>query len=127
MGKPGGNSYDTPFRTGQIATGFFVGMLAGLAHFTMLRWNVRLLTKGAAAKATALRQQFAVQQPVAEMTSPSATGSAMSTHASRPCIRSRPWSARRAASLPRTRGKHVADLMASELALRWSARRSARG
>jgi F1F0 ATPase subunit 2 len=30
-------------------------MLAGLVHFTMLRWNVRLLTTGSSGKAIALQ------------------------------------------------------------------------
>jgi F1F0 ATPase subunit 2 len=32
--------------TAQIAIGLSVGVLAGLIHFTGLRWNVRLLTAG---------------------------------------------------------------------------------
>lgn len=39
----------------QAAIGFVVGMLAGLAHFTMLRWNVLLLTTGSPARAIALQ------------------------------------------------------------------------
>jgi len=39
----------------QIALGLLVGLLAGLAHFTMLRWNVRLLTTGSSGKAIALQ------------------------------------------------------------------------
>lgn len=41
----------------QAVIGLFVGVLAGLVHFTMLRWNVRLVTAGSSAKAIAL--QFA--------------------------------------------------------------------
>jgi F1F0 ATPase subunit 2 len=39
----------------QAAIGLLVGMLAGLVHFTMLRWNVRLLTTGSSGKAIALQ------------------------------------------------------------------------
>jgi F1F0 ATPase subunit 2 len=41
----------------QAVIGLFVGVLAGVVHFTMLRWNVRLLTTGSSGKAIAL--QFA--------------------------------------------------------------------
>jgi len=41
--------------TVQSAIGLLVGMLAGLVHFTMLRWNVRLLTTGSSGKAIALQ------------------------------------------------------------------------
>jgi F1F0 ATPase subunit 2 len=44
-----------PALAGQMAIGLLVGMLAGLIHFTMLRWNVRLLTAGATGKAIALQ------------------------------------------------------------------------
>jgi F1F0 ATPase subunit 2 len=37
--------------TAQVAIGLSVGILAGLIHFTGLRWNVRLLTAGAAGSA----------------------------------------------------------------------------
>ena len=39
----------------QAALGFCVGMLAGLVHFTTLRWNVRLLATGSSGKAIALQ------------------------------------------------------------------------
>ncbi|MGA7780154.1 MAG: ATP synthase subunit I [Paraburkholderia sp.] len=39
----------------QAAIGLFVGILAGLVHFTTLRWNVRLLSTGSSAKAIALQ------------------------------------------------------------------------
>ncbi len=42
-------------QTAQAAIGFFVGTLAGLVHFTMLRWNVRLLTTGSTGQAIALQ------------------------------------------------------------------------
>ncbi|MFM0136290.1 N-ATPase subunit AtpR [Caballeronia grimmiae] len=44
-------------RAAQAVIGLFVGVLAGLVHFTMLRWNVRLMTTGSSGKAIAL--QFA--------------------------------------------------------------------
>jgi F1F0 ATPase subunit 2 len=39
----------------QLALGLSVGLLAGLVHFTLLRWNVRLLTSGASARAIGLQ------------------------------------------------------------------------
>jgi F1F0 ATPase subunit 2 len=39
----------------QAAIGFLVGMLAGLAHFTTLRWNVQLLSAGSSGIAFALQ------------------------------------------------------------------------
>jgi F1F0 ATPase subunit 2 len=42
-------------QSAQAVIGLFVGMLAGLVHFTMLRWNVQLLTTGSPSKAIALQ------------------------------------------------------------------------
>ncbi|MBN3848819.1 ATP synthase subunit I [Paraburkholderia sp. Ac-20342] len=39
----------------RIATGLLAGVLAGLIHFTGLRWNVRLLTAGAPCRAIGLQ------------------------------------------------------------------------